>query len=134
MRSPAFIAAIAAVLTIAALAQSRAAPPPPYKPVAIALPQPVADDSFDAMRKQIGEAAQRKDRAALTKLVVARGFFWQRDNRVIVLERLGELVRRALVRPPRRRKTRPSRAARERRLQSKKQRGELKSLRKDPAR
>ena len=87
MRSPAFIAAIAAVLTIAALAQSRAAPPPPYKPVAIALPQPVADDSFDAMRKQVGEAAQRKDRAALTKLVVARGFFWQRDNRVIADKR-----------------------------------------------
>lgn len=53
----------------------------------------------------------------------------QRDNRSIVLERLAELVRRALVRPKRRRKTKPSRAARERRLKAKKQRGELKDLR-----
>ena len=57
----------------------------------------------------------------------------QRDNRAIVLERLAELVRRALVRPKRRRKTKPSRAARERRLQAKKQRGELKTLRRGVA-
>lgn len=53
-----------------------------------------------------------------------------RDNRQIVLERLAELVRRALVRPRHRRKTRPSRAARERRLQSKKRRSETKEQRK----
>ena len=53
----------------------------PYKPVAIALPKPMADASFDALRKQIGEAAKRKDRAALARLVVAQGFFWERENR-----------------------------------------------------
>ena len=53
----------------------------------------------------------------------------QRDNRTIVLERLAELVRRALVRPKHRRKTRPSRAAKERRIKAKKQRGETKALR-----
>ena len=32
------------------------------------------------MRKQLGEVAQRKDRAALTPLVVAQDFFWNREN------------------------------------------------------
>ena len=41
----------------------------------------MTDASFDAMRKQLGEAAQRKDRAAMARLVVAQGFFWQRENR-----------------------------------------------------
>jgi hypothetical protein len=80
------IAAGAALLMAAAApvaAQKRDQPVTGYKPVAIALPQGVTDDSFDAMRKQVGEAAQRKDRAALAKLLVARGFFWQRDNRNI---------------------------------------------------
>ena len=53
----------------------------------------------------------------------------QRDNRQIVLERLAELVRRALVRPKHRKKTRPSRASKQRRIDAKKQRGETKALR-----
>jgi hypothetical protein len=56
--------------------QGQAAPPPPkpYKPVAIKLPQPVNDQSFVAFRKQIGDIAQKKDRAALAKLV-SQNFF-----------------------------------------------------------
>lgn len=53
----------------------------------------------------------------------------QRDNRQIVLERMAELVRRALVRPKHRRKTKPSRAARQRRLDAKKHRAQTKALR-----
>lgn len=53
----------------------------------------------------------------------------QRDNRVIVLERLAEHVRRALVRPKHRKKTKPSRGAKERRIQAKKERGQTKALR-----
>jgi len=41
----------------------------------------MSDPSFDAFRKQLGEIAQRKDRTALTPLVVAQGFFWRRDKR-----------------------------------------------------
>ena len=41
----------------------------------------MADASFDAFRKQLGEIAQRKDRAALAPLVVTQGFFWTRDKR-----------------------------------------------------
>jgi hypothetical protein len=50
------------------------APPKPYKPVTIKLPTPVADPSFVAFRKQVGDIAQKKDRAALAKLV-AQSFF-----------------------------------------------------------
>ena len=53
----------------------------------------------------------------------------QRDNRTIALERLAALVRRALVRPKHRRKTKPSRAAKQRRLEAKKRRGETKAMR-----
>ena len=60
--------------------QAQLAPPKPYKPVAIKLPEPVKDPSFEAFRKQIGEAAQKKDRAALARLVVAQGFFWDREE------------------------------------------------------
>jgi hypothetical protein len=88
MRILPLIAATAVFLTAAAAApQKRDRPVTGYKPVAIALPQPVADNSFDAMRKQVGEAAQHKDRAAMAGLVVARGFFWQRDNRIVADKR-----------------------------------------------
>src|ERR1700722_1395817 len=50
------------------------APPKPYTPVAIKLPLAVPDPSFVAFRKQFGDIAQKKDRAALAKLV-AQSFF-----------------------------------------------------------
>jgi len=48
------------------------------------------------------------------------------------LDRLAAIVRAALVRPRKRRPTRPSRGAKERRLASKKQRGETKRQRRPP--
>ena len=51
-----------------------AAKPAPYKVVAVTPPQAINDPAFEALRKQTGEAAQRKDRAALAKLVVGQGF------------------------------------------------------------
>lgn len=58
----------------------QAAPAKPYKAVAITPPQPMTDPSFEAMRKQLGDVAKKKDRAALAKLVVGQGFFWDREN------------------------------------------------------
>jgi hypothetical protein len=55
--------------------QPAPAPPKAYKPVAIKLPVPVADPAFVAFRKQLGDVAQKKDRAALGKMV-AQGFFF----------------------------------------------------------
>jgi len=55
------------------------APPKPYKPVPVTLPQPYSDPSFAAFRKQIADIAGRKDRAALARLVV-RNFFWMGEK------------------------------------------------------
>ena len=50
-------------------------------------------------------------------------------NREIAQDRLKDLIKKALVVPKRRRPTKPSRGAIERRLKSKKKRAEVKSLR-----
>jgi hypothetical protein len=50
------------------------APPKAYKPITIKLPVAMADAGFVAFRKQLGDIAQKKDRAALAK-VVAQNFF-----------------------------------------------------------
>jgi hypothetical protein len=60
-------------------------PPPmaaikPYQPVAVTPPAPYSDPAFVAFRKQLADVAERKDRAALAKLVVAQGFFWMQDK------------------------------------------------------
>ena len=61
------------------------APPPaqpaqkPYRPVAVTVPTVPRDATFDALRKDLGEIAKRKDRAALAQRTAARDFFWERD-------------------------------------------------------
>jgi hypothetical protein len=90
----------AAVLTLAAFAPTLALaqalpeppvglkplpppPPPPikpYAPVPITLPPVLNDASFIAFRKSLGDIAQNKDRAALAKLMVDKGFFWLQDK------------------------------------------------------
>jgi hypothetical protein len=76
---------IAGAIPAISQTQPRNQPPPPAKPgpykvVAVTPPHAINDPAFEAFRKQIGEAAQRKDRAALAKLVVDQGFFWVREN------------------------------------------------------
>jgi ribosome-associated protein len=55
-------------------------------------------------------------------LITARDGRSQEQNRRAALERLADLVRAALVEPKIRRKTRPTRASKERRIDSKKRR------------
>src|SRR5262245_14161301 len=82
------VAAAAPAITVAQAQQKSAAPPPPppaakprpYKPLSVTLPSPVNDPSFDAFRKGVAAVAQKKDRAALGKMVVAKGFFWERED------------------------------------------------------
>lgn len=82
LRQRAFVAACIFALSSAATAQNQQrgqpqpAKPAPYKPVAVTAPQAPNDAALEALRKQLGEVAQHKDRAALTKLVVGQGFFW----------------------------------------------------------
>lgn len=61
--------------------------------------------------------------------VVASDTRSQRQNRELAEGRLAELVRRALVVPRKRKATRPTRAAREQRLESKRRASEKKSRR-----
>ena len=59
-------------------------------------------------------------------LISARTGRSQEQNRRDALERLAELIRAALVEPKIRKKTRPTRASKERRIESKKRRGNTK--------
>ena len=56
------------------------AAPKPYKAVPVTMPEATNDPSLDAFRKDVIAVAQKKDRAALTKMIVAKGFFWERDD------------------------------------------------------
>jgi len=56
------------------------APVKPYKPVTVTPAGTFSDPSFAAFRKTLAGAAQRKDRAALAKLVVGQGFFWVQEK------------------------------------------------------
>ncbi|MBO6576900.1 MAG: aminoacyl-tRNA hydrolase [Rhodothermales bacterium] len=65
-------------------------------------------------------------------LINARRYRTQERNRRDAVDRLVALIREAAVPPKRRKKTKPTRASRERRLEAKKQRGELKKSRRPP--
>ncbi|HEX4931760.1 MAG TPA: alternative ribosome rescue aminoacyl-tRNA hydrolase ArfB, partial [Gemmatimonadaceae bacterium] len=62
-------------------------------------------------------------------LIDARRHRTQAQNREDARERLADLVRQALVKPRRRRKTRPTRSSVEQRIQSKRRRSDVKRRR-----
>lgn len=62
-------------------------------------------------------------------IIKAQRFRSQDKNRKDAIDRLIELIRQATIKPKPRRKTRPSPAARERRLSAKKKRSEIKRRR-----
>ncbi len=62
-------------------------------------------------------------------VIEARRFRTQEQNRQAAIQRLSELLRKALQKPGTRKRTRPTAASRERRLGSKKRRAELKRTR-----
>jgi len=65
-------------------------------------------------------------------VIQASRFRSQKQNREDAFERLAELIRRAKAKPKKRKKTAPSRAAKERRLEEKKRRSALKRDRRAP--
>lgn len=85
----------------------------------------LADDVKDRLRALAGARVTSDG----VLVIDARRFRTQAQNRADARERLAELVRKALVRPKRRRKTRPTAAAVERRIQSKRRRSETKRAR-----
>ena len=62
-------------------------------------------------------------------IIEARQFRTQERNREDAVGRLVELIRKAVEKPKPRKKTRPSLAAKERRIEGKKERGEIKKMR-----
>ena len=62
-------------------------------------------------------------------MIEAKHFRTQEQNREDATQRFVDLIRRALVKPKPRKKTKPSAASKERRLKSKKVKGEIKKIR-----
>ena len=56
------------------------APPGPYKVMPVTLAKPLGDASLDAFRKELTDIVKKKDRKALAAKVVAKDFFWQKDD------------------------------------------------------
>ncbi|MBI5261179.1 MAG: aminoacyl-tRNA hydrolase [Bradyrhizobium sp.] len=92
---------------------------------------------FDARKLALPEdAAARLSRLAgqrMTKdgviVIQAQRFRTQERNRQDAIDRLVELLREAMVRPKPRRATRPTFASKQRRLEGKKRRGDIKARR-----
>jgi ribosome-associated protein len=78
------------------------------------------------VRERLARIAGNRMTADGILVIDARQFRTQGENRKAARERLAELVRRALERPKRRKKTKPTAASRERRVTAKKQRAETK--------
>ena len=64
-------------------------------------------------------------------IIEARRFRTQERNREDAIGRLKELIRRAAEKPKTRKKTKPSKAAKMRRIESKKRRSEIKRMRRE---
>jgi ribosome-associated protein len=62
-------------------------------------------------------------------LIEAKRFRTQEQNREDALQRFVELVRKSLVKPKERKKTKPTATSKEQRLKEKKRKGEIKKLR-----
>ncbi len=83
----------------------------------------------DAVRQRLIRLAGRRINQAGELVIEARQFRTQEQNREAARQRLIELVRQAAVKPKVRRKTKPTRASKQRRLEGKRRRSEIKRLR-----
>jgi ribosome-associated protein len=81
------------------------------------------------VRERLARLAGRRLTREGVIVIIAQRYRTQERNRQDALDRLVALIRRAAVPPTPRRPTKPSRAAKERRLQAKAKRGAIKELR-----
>jgi ribosome-associated protein len=86
----------------------------------------------EEVRSRLATLARRRMSEEGVLVIEAKRFRSQDRNRQDAVDRLCALIRQAARKPRRRRPTRPSSAARERRLQEKKKRSELKKQRGRP--
>jgi ribosome-associated protein len=83
----------------------------------------------DEVRERLLAAAGSRVTEDGVIVIEARTHRTQAQNRDEARDRLTDLIRRALIQPKRRHKTRPTRAARQRRVEAKKRRAETKRTR-----
>jgi ribosome-associated protein len=83
----------------------------------------------DSVRERLLKLAGRRATVEGVIVLEAQSERSRERNRQDARERLVELIRRALVRPRKRKPTRPTRASKEKRLQEKNQRGRVKQKR-----
>ncbi len=83
----------------------------------------------DGVRQRLVRLAGRRVNADGILIIQAQRFRTQDQNRVDARARLVALIRQATVRPKLRRKTKPTRTAKEQRLESKKRKSHVKSMR-----
>ena len=88
-----------------------------------------SDALSEEIRQRLIQIAGHKMTEDGILVIKARRFRSQDKNRKDAIQRLIELIRKAAVKPKPRRKTKPSPAAKERRLLIKKNRGEIKRRR-----
>ncbi len=86
----------------------------------------------EAVKKRLLSAHDRRITADGVVIIKAQNHRKQDKNRAEALSRLSELISGALKTPKKRIPTRPGRAAKQKRLDSKKQRSSLKKLRSKP--
>ena len=85
----------------------------------------------DARRRLLQIAGQRVTTEGKL-LIEAKRFRTQEQNREDAIQRLVDVLRKALIPPKPRKKTRPTAAAKEKRITAKKLKGEIKRMRKKP--
>ena len=83
----------------------------------------------DNIRFRLKTLAGRRMNSSGVLLIDARRFASQDRNRTDAMGKLVNLLRQAAIKPKLRRKTKPTRASKERRLESKRHRGEVKKRR-----
>jgi ribosome-associated protein len=80
----------------------------------------------DEIRQRLTSIAGKRMTSDGVLVIDARRHRTQADNREDARERLAEMIRQATVRPVRRRKTKPTRAAKQQRLDTKRRRADRK--------
>ena len=83
----------------------------------------------DEVRARLERLAGKRMTRDGVLVITAQSHRTQERNRADALDRLIDLIRAATVRPVPRRPTKPTKASRRRRLDSKKRRGDIKALR-----
>ena len=86
----------------------------------------------DDLKTRLIKLAGKRMTADGILVIEAKRFRTQERNRDDAVERLIKLIRRAAQKPKKRRKTKPTAASRERRLQQKGRRSQIKYLRRSP--